>query len=389
MRARSDGRFEAFDGLRASAAVLVLTYHVLLGSGLTRAGALAPLAAALKGGVTVFFVISGFLLYLPYARAIRSGGPPPDWREFARRRAVRILPAYWVALTVLGLGPLRGSVLTSNWWRYYGLTQTYDPDTIFTGLPVAWSLCVEVSFYAVLPIMARGLAALVERSGVAHAARTQLGAMAVVTLGALGLRAALCHSLLGQVPHPGVVLATTLPGMLDWFAIGIALAVLAAEWELDPDHARPVAALASRPARCWALAACFFVAGAAAQGGDLFLPLYGVGAHAAFGAAAALFVLPAVRPAARAARLPVLSLPPMSWLGMVSYGIYLWHVPLLHAIEGSTVPSHPLSAAHALGLFAIVAAGGILLGAASWYVVEQPAQRLARRRAPAPALATS
>jgi peptidoglycan/LPS O-acetylase OafA/YrhL len=79
----------------------------------------------------------------------------------------------------------------------------------------------------------------------------------------------------------------------------------------------------------------------------------------------------------------------MSWLGTISYGIYLWHVPLLHAIQGSAIPDRPVSAAHALGLLVVVAAGGIILGAASWYLVEQPAQRLARRRTPAPALATS
>jgi peptidoglycan/LPS O-acetylase OafA/YrhL len=199
----------------------------------------------------------------------------------------------------------------------------------------------------------------------------------------------LCHSLLGQVPHAGVVLATTLPGMVDWFAIGIALAVLATEWELNPRHARPAAALASSPARCWLLAAASFAAGAALQGGDLFVPLYGVGTHAAFGLAAALFVLPAVRPAARTSGLPVLSAPLMSWLGMISYGIYLWHEPVIQAIQGSAVPDHPASTVHALGLLAVVAAAGIALGAASWYLVEQPAQRLAHRRAPAPALATS
>jgi peptidoglycan/LPS O-acetylase OafA/YrhL len=66
-------KFEAFDGLRAIAATLVIAYHVSLVEGLSRIGLLAPLASELKGGVTVFFVISGFLLYLPYARAIRDG----------------------------------------------------------------------------------------------------------------------------------------------------------------------------------------------------------------------------------------------------------------------------------------------------------------------------
>jgi peptidoglycan/LPS O-acetylase OafA/YrhL len=161
--------------------------------------------------------------------------------------------------------------------------------------------------------------------------------------------------------------------------------VLAAEWECDPDHLPALGRLAGRRAACWLLAACCYVAGAALQGGDLFLPLYGVGTHAALGAAAAFFVLPAVRPAPATGRWGMMSGPRLAWLGMVSYGIYLWHVPLLQAIRGTAVPSHPSSAAHTLGLLAVTMTGGIVLGAASWYLVERPAQRLSRRRTPAKA----
>jgi peptidoglycan/LPS O-acetylase OafA/YrhL len=253
---------------------------------------------------------------------------------------------------------------------------------MFGGLNVAWSLCVEVSFYVVLPILARGLTALTDRSERADAARTQLRVIGVIALGSLVLRATLAGSLLRAVPPTGLVLATTLPGMLDWFALGIGLAVLAAEWELDPARGRRIAELASRPSRCWLFAACCYLAGAALQGGDLFLPLYGVATHLAFGMAAGLFVLPAVRSGTRTRGMALLSAPLVSWLGTISYGIYLWHVPMIGAIQGwGAPPAHAASAAHALGLFAAVAAGAITLGAASWYLVERPAQRLAQRRA--------
>jgi peptidoglycan/LPS O-acetylase OafA/YrhL len=164
--------------------------------------------------------------------------------------------------------------------------------------------------------------------------------------------------------------------MADWFAIGIGLAIVAVEWEHAPSRARGLAALARRPAACWGLAAGCYAAGVAFQHGDLFLALYGPATHLAFGAAAGLFVLPAVRPSARVG---ALSAPLVSWLGTVSYGIYLWHVPLLQAINGHSVPLHPTSLGHALGLLGLVAGGAIALGAASWYLVERPAQRLARR----------
>ena len=79
-------KLDGFDGLRALAALTVLTYHVALSRGFAPAGSLAPLLWELKGGVAIFFVISGALLYLPYARAIRDGGDLPGWRAYALRR---------------------------------------------------------------------------------------------------------------------------------------------------------------------------------------------------------------------------------------------------------------------------------------------------------------
>ena len=65
--------------------------------------AAADLTFQLKDGVTLFFVISGFLLYRPFvaARAAARTGPAPG--KYARRRVLRIVPGYWVALTVLAL----------------------------------------------------------------------------------------------------------------------------------------------------------------------------------------------------------------------------------------------------------------------------------------------
>ena len=103
-------KLDGFDGLRALAALSVVSYHVALSSKFAHAGSLAPLLWELKGGVAIFFVISGVLLYLPYARAIRDRSALPDWRVYARRRGVRILPAYWIALTVVAIGPFATGV---------------------------------------------------------------------------------------------------------------------------------------------------------------------------------------------------------------------------------------------------------------------------------------
>lgn len=378
-------RLDGFDGLRAFAALSVLAYHACLFSGVTRVGALAPVLSELKAGVAIFFVISGFLLYLPYARAIGDRSALPDWRDFARRRAVRILPGYWVALTVLALGPLALSVQTSNWWRYYGLTQIYDNTTLMGGLGVAWSLCVEVTFYAMLPAFARGAASAARGR---DPLRSQLWLIALLAGVTLVLRAILARSLVGPIAH-GPIAATALPGALDWFALGMALAVLRVQWEAGIGIARPLETLAANPLLCWLLAVVLFCVGMPWERGDLFLPLYGLPTHCAIGLAAAALVLPAVgvaEPAkgVKAAPLTFLRSPAMAWLGTISYGMYLWHVPALQQIVGyASVPAVPASAAFTVKVLAATIAGAVVLGAASWYLVERPAQRRWRPRRPA------
>jgi peptidoglycan/LPS O-acetylase OafA/YrhL len=379
-RSQRAGRFPAFDGLRACAACLVLAYHSLLATGVTQHGLLATVTAELKGAVTIFFVISGFLLYVPYARAIAAGEELPGWRSYLRRRAARILPGYWVALLVLSLTTFGAAFIGAHWWRYWGLTQIYEPSTVMNGLPVAWSLCVEVTFYIVLPVLAIGIAALAGTRGPARAIRIQLGVVVALGLASLAARTVVSHSLTGEVPHGGFLAMTALPGMFDWFAIGMALAVITSAWEADPAAWRRVASLASRPGLCWLLAALCFLLGSTMQHGDLFLGLYGTGTHAALGLAAGLLVLPATRRGADGVPIRLLTVPVVAWLGTISYGIYLWHTPLIYFLHGATRPlGHALSAPDVVSLFVAVAAGAVALGAASWYLVERPAQRRAAR----------
>ncbi len=100
-----DARFPCFDGLRALAALAVFAFH---SSGITfgEGNLYAPhwvlnwLSQLGLFGVSTFFVISGFLLYRPFAKATLSGQPAPRWLPFWKRRFFRIFPAYWVALAV-------------------------------------------------------------------------------------------------------------------------------------------------------------------------------------------------------------------------------------------------------------------------------------------------
>jgi peptidoglycan/LPS O-acetylase OafA/YrhL len=183
------------------------------------------------------------------------------------------------------------------------------------------------------------------------------------------------------VPARSLAEASWLPSLWDWFALGLAGAVLRAEWERNPGFARRLLELAQRPGRCWGLAAAVYTIGALLQHGEVFLSGYGLATHVALGVAAGLVVLPAVAPGRRqdgGRPLALLRSRQMVWLGTISYGIYLWHVPFRDLVDRWL--GVPRGALPFIGMFVLTLAGGVLLGAASWYLVERPAQAWVRAR---------
>src|SRR5439155_7118876 len=138
------------------------------------------LTARLNVGVTVFFLISGFLLYRPFVAARAGRGPAPSWGKFWRRRGLRIVPAYWVALTALAIFPGLVGVFTGDWWIYYGFLQQWQRSTIINGIPPAWTLGTELCFYAMLPLYAALMVRLERR-----APGGEIGVLAALSAGAI------------------------------------------------------------------------------------------------------------------------------------------------------------------------------------------------------------
>jgi peptidoglycan/LPS O-acetylase OafA/YrhL len=197
----------------------------------------------LEIGVSVFFLISGFLLYRPFAVAHFSGRPSPSVKTFWARRLLRVMPGYWLALTVLTyvfhavtLGPGWQGVLAN-----YALIQIYLPSQIFNGILQAWSVCTEMSFYLFLPLYAAAVAFRRPRSQTRQLVRELVG-IAVLIGTSYGFRDwALnqpVHCSPNCLSHPAVISLTSawLPSYLDLFALGILLAVASAwfsarQWE--------------------------------------------------------------------------------------------------------------------------------------------------------------
>jgi peptidoglycan/LPS O-acetylase OafA/YrhL len=163
MGRKGDARVGALDGLRGLAALGIVVLHVWMFDHGDANGGFNPQSGVdmtineLRLGVVLFFVLSGYLLYRPFLAAAHGERPFPALRSYARRRAARLMPAYWFAL----LGsfallawldhPLRTSAGELPVFLLFG--QNYLAETAKHLDPPMWSLVVEVSFYAALPLV--------------------------------------------------------------------------------------------------------------------------------------------------------------------------------------------------------------------------------------------
>lgn len=150
-------RFAAIDGLRGIAILMVIGLHLYMSNPHVTpniAGfSLVPLLTFGRSGVSLFFALSGFCLFYPL---IKSGRYQPDWINFYIRRALRILPPYWICLIVFGF--LNYHTIRVDPMRHILAHITFlHPlirDTTGSFTPFLWSLGVEEHFYWMFPLFA-------------------------------------------------------------------------------------------------------------------------------------------------------------------------------------------------------------------------------------------
>jgi peptidoglycan/LPS O-acetylase OafA/YrhL len=363
-------RFPRVDAVRALAALSIVVFHGLfqVGAALgddSAVHAVRRLVAHTDVGVSVFFVLSGFLLYRPFVAARLAGRPAPRTGAYAWRRFLRIAPAYWVALTVLAV-VLTYREVGDQPWVFYGFLQTCFPEHALQGIGQAWTLSTEVAFYVLLPVWA---AALRRRGG---GARTEWAALAA--LFAFGVAwqvyALAAQTDAAQFGHAAAPWLMTLPGYADQFAVGMALAVASVAVPARLDRlARwgwPLAVLAY-------LVLSYALENAAA--GELPTDPQYLARHQLYGLVGLGVLLPAI---AGGRRVPVrvLTWRPLALVGVVSYGLYLWHVGVMAwLVRRWAVPHDGLG--HA-AWFAAALAISLGIAALSWVLVERPALRLKR-----------
>ncbi|KPM56634.1 acyltransferase [Frankia sp. CcI49] len=334
--------FPGFDGLRGIAALLVLVVHVAFYSGLTTGdNAIGTYVARGEIGVEIFFLISGFLLYRPFAAAHLSGRRAPDAPAFFVRRLLRIIPLYWLALAValnvvpderMGVHGLKGLVQTALF------AQGYRKETAIQGLTQAWTLNIEFAFYLSIPLYAW---LLVRRRRSPRAQlRVELAALAVIFV----ISRVLHYKLIGSDIWWADGWTVWLPVWWDLFAMGMLLAVLSA-WYTQNGRSPRWAQWRWFGAAC-VLAAAFFYWFSSTQLGlprsPLFIPDRGqdMGRHLFYGLTGFFLLLPAVfGPSDRGLVRRFLACRPMAWLGMISYGIYLWHTTVIDVVVEHISPA--------------------------------------------------
>ncbi len=355
------------DGLRGVAVAMVVVYHLRPG--------------ALPGGfigVDVFFVLSGYLITsLLLIEADQTGRI--DLRRFVGRRARRLVPAMLMLVATMALygatwaNPFElqrlrahgvATVLSFANWRFVAEGVTYT-DVVAGASPLrhVWSLSIEEQFYLVLPVvlfLAASIAGVRLRRTVLWGALICAAASAAWSAWLSAHDADLGRTYFGTDTRAHALL------------LGVALGAL--------QLGRPAAQARRRPAAALAIAglATLAVLAWAADERSAFMPRVGF-LVAAVASAAVIAGVEHVGPARR-----LLSTRPLVGLGLISYGVYLWHWPVVVILDSARTGLAPGS----VGLFALQLAVTLGVAMSSYFLLERPIRSgaLQRRLGSGPAM---
>jgi peptidoglycan/LPS O-acetylase OafA/YrhL len=334
-------RISQFDGVRAIAFMMVFVHH----------GLHVPLAWM---GVDLFFVLSGFLITRNLVQMSEQSTTSSSLATFYFRRVLRIIPPYYVAITMIILArPIAGADMA---WFYGFASNIRDAIDGPIGGPLnsMWSIAVEEQFYIVWPWL------------VLFLPRRVLGKVFVAVI----VIAPVCRYLFGAVGFDAVY--RLMPCRMDLLAVGALLALVDRR---DPGWF-------ARHRRYFIAAACFAAGLFTALSlrvqtfrTSLDEPLFNV---LGFGLSGVFFtaLLAYVRAATSGPVYAVLMHPALRYVGKISYMGYLVHMFGLELAARAHLSMWPTAA---LGLAITIA-----IASASWYAMELPLQRLRKVVRPQP-----
>lgn len=322
-------------------------------------------------GVDVFLVLSGFLITLGLVREA-DGSRRVSMLAFYARRARRILPAATLvlvtvlAVSALGLGYVRGQqVSTDVWWAAVFLANVHladlGTDYFASGLPPSpvqhyWSLSVEEQFYLVWPVLLAALVWIALRSAPKgrHAADRRVPWRIVTAMVAVLCAASLAWSVLLVREDPTAAYFSSFARSWELGA-GVLVALVAPALVRLGRAARHLLALGGVSAIV--VAVLTFDAATPVPGYHALLPVLGTAALLAAGVGA--------EPVGVARSLTIW---PLTWLGDLSYSLYLWHWPVLVLGADLLGPLRPAETG-------VLMLGALALSALTYRYVENPVRR--------------
>lgn len=300
-----------------------------------------------------FFVLSGFLLFLPYVRNLtedRASALMPSTRDYALHRIARIMPCYLVIFLIVNyalqvsyvenpalqpLGTDDGTGMITEPWKLLAnltLLQSYFPQFIQTGINPSWSLTLEYAFYASLPLLGMALFALRKRISMNPLLIAALAPLVLLIVGLVGrafIPLVFAHAgttdymLLNWGPNWAAVFTKSFLTNADNFALGMLAAVVFVAIERGEvaervsKRIRLVSALAILPMLVFSA---------------LLLVVANEFTTAGVAVVAALMILVIVTPLARGEKTRLarwLDVKPIRYVGEISLSAYLWHFPMI------------------------------------------------------------
>jgi peptidoglycan/LPS O-acetylase OafA/YrhL len=334
-------RLVEIDGLRAIAIILVVLFHYT-----KEFFPQHRLFSFGWSGVDLFFVISGFVLYLQVKRKYYRDGKT-HYLKYLRNRALRIVPAYYASLFVMILVFGRHRFFSQEFLMHLSFLYIFDYDVAVSIQPLYWTLAVEVQFYLLLILIAPLLT------------------------GKNGMKWFIClifinliYRLIFPIFHiassnTGLVLGNILPGRISEFCYGMIVAKIFIErTELIDRLKRPIVAISIVLLTAVIISACWATW---QRMGDsvldhrlvntLYYPFVGMGYGFFF---LLVLTIPSLN--------KIMSLKPMVFIGTISYSIYLWHVFALKIVGGLSTSA---------GGFLISLIATLIISTISYYLIER------------------
>lgn len=391
------------DGVRAVAILMVIVFHInrVTGDNLwsrTEYPLATSISTAGGTGVTLFFVLSGFLLFMPFAKALLYKTRWPLARVFYMRRVLRIIPGYYVSLFLLILFS-HPEYLRRDHLKYLLLFVTFFMDSsrvTFRQLNGPfWTLATEWQFYMLLPLIALAIGLVVSRVPI----QKRLQAVTLCLLGIILWGLFVRYWGLYYLNHPTetILVPRSILNVILFFSFGItgkytedfAVGMFISLLYIYSQHPSTDGKFVQRWQRLspwlWGIGMLILVFSAmwhfngAMQGWPFLngiLPefqwlsemLLSIGYGACI--AAILYGTPGLK---RPFEWPLLR-----WIGLISYSLYMWHLPLLLLFQSRVLPLfHGLNLYTSYGLFWVWALLVIFpFSFLSFVIVEKPWMKL-------------